>query len=142
MSARIASRKTTGWKRPFDKPIPLPPSRQLVTLEDAGNYITKFPKAEHEAAKWQAAMEALILVATLGGPTRLGMSAISLPSGVTRHGADGSIRSRASAALSEGRSLYGRMRFNVIKSASRPDFNREPDLKPGRLVRKSTCVSG
>ena len=26
-------------------------------------------KAEHEATEWQAAMEALILVATLGGPT-------------------------------------------------------------------------
>src|SRR5260370_18413663 len=34
-----------------------------------GNYITKLPKAEHEAQEWQAAMEALILVATLGGPT-------------------------------------------------------------------------
>src|ERR1700738_3052803 len=55
-----------GWKRPFDDPIPLPRSRQLVTLEDAGNYITKLPKAEHEAAEWQTAMEALILVGTLG----------------------------------------------------------------------------
>jgi hypothetical protein len=42
-----------------------------VTLEDAGNYITKLPKTVHEAAEWQAAMEALILVATLGGPTML-----------------------------------------------------------------------
>jgi hypothetical protein len=37
--------------------------------EDAGTCITKLPKAEHEAPEWQAAMEALILVATLGGPT-------------------------------------------------------------------------
>jgi hypothetical protein len=58
-----------GWKRRFDDPIPLPRGRQLVTLEDAGTYITKLPKAEHEAAEWQAAMEALILVATSGGPT-------------------------------------------------------------------------
>jgi hypothetical protein len=58
-----------GWKRSFDDPIPLPRGRRLVTLEDAGNYITKLPKAEHEAKEWQAAMEALILVATLGGPT-------------------------------------------------------------------------
>ena len=58
-----------GWKRPFDDPIPLPRGRQLVTLEDAGTYIAKMPKAEHEAAEWQAAIEALILVATLGGPT-------------------------------------------------------------------------
>jgi hypothetical protein len=58
-----------GWKRRFQEPIPLPRGRQLVTLEDAGNYITKLPKAEHEAPEWQAAMEALILVATSGGPT-------------------------------------------------------------------------
>jgi hypothetical protein len=58
-----------GWQRRFDDPIPLPRGRQLVTLEDAGKYITKLPKAEHEAPEWQAAMEALILVATLGGPT-------------------------------------------------------------------------
>ena len=36
-----------------------------------GTYITKLPKTEHEAAEWQAAMEALILVATRGGPTML-----------------------------------------------------------------------
>jgi hypothetical protein len=30
--------------------------------------ITKLPKAEQEAPEWQAAMEALILVATSGGP--------------------------------------------------------------------------
>ena len=58
-----------GWKRRFDEPIPLPRGRSLVTLQDAGTYITKLPKAEHEAAEWQAAMEALILVATSGGPT-------------------------------------------------------------------------
>src|SRR5947209_20569438 len=59
----------TGWKRSFDDPIPLPRGRKLVTLEDAGTYITKLTKAEHEAPEWQAAMEALILVADLGGPT-------------------------------------------------------------------------
>jgi hypothetical protein len=58
-----------GWKRAFDEPIPLPNGRELVTLEDAGTYITKLPKAEHEAAEWLAAMEAFILVAERGGPT-------------------------------------------------------------------------
>ncbi len=47
----------------------MPRGHQLVTLEDAGRYITQLPKAEHEAKEWQAAMEALILVATSGGPT-------------------------------------------------------------------------
>ncbi|WP_347337441.1 hypothetical protein [Bradyrhizobium jicamae] len=31
----------------------------------------KLPKAEHSAPEWQAAMEALILVAESGGPTML-----------------------------------------------------------------------
>jgi hypothetical protein len=65
----LARRAASGWKRPFDEPIPLPRGRQLVTLEDAGKYMTKLPKAEHKAPEWQAAMEALILVATSGGPT-------------------------------------------------------------------------
>jgi hypothetical protein len=38
-----------GWQRRFDDPIPLPRGRELVTLKDAGTYITKLPKAEHEA---------------------------------------------------------------------------------------------
>jgi len=38
-----------SWSRRFDEPIPLPRGRYLVTLEDAGNYITKLPKAEYEA---------------------------------------------------------------------------------------------
>jgi len=58
-----------SWSRRFDDPIPLPRGRQLVTLEDAGTYITRLPKAEHEAAEWQAAMQALMLVAASGGPT-------------------------------------------------------------------------
>jgi hypothetical protein len=62
-SAASALAVDRGWKR-RDEPIRLPRGRQLVTLEDAGNYITRLPKAEHEAAEWQAAMEALILVAT------------------------------------------------------------------------------
>jgi hypothetical protein len=56
------------WSRAFDDPIDLPRGRQLVTLKDAGNYITKLPKAEHTAPEWQDATEALILVATRGGP--------------------------------------------------------------------------
>ena len=60
---------TADWSRKFDEPIALPKGRMLVTLKDAGTYITKLPKAEHMATEWQAAMEALILVATLGGPT-------------------------------------------------------------------------
>jgi hypothetical protein len=47
----------------------LPNGKRLVTLVDAGTYITKLPKTKHMAPEWEAAMEALMLVATLGGPT-------------------------------------------------------------------------
>jgi hypothetical protein len=69
LGAARSMKSPRGWKRRFDDPIPLPRGRRLVTLEDAGNYITRLPKAEHEAQEWQAAMEALILVATSGGLT-------------------------------------------------------------------------
>jgi hypothetical protein len=72
-----------GWKRRFDDPIPLPRGRPIVTLQDAGNYITKLPKTEHEAPEWQAAMEALILVATHGGPTIL--ARIGIMRALNRH---------------------------------------------------------
>jgi hypothetical protein len=34
-----------------------------------GSYISKLPKAEHEAEQWQAATQALLLVAEHDGPT-------------------------------------------------------------------------
>jgi hypothetical protein len=42
--------------------------RKIRHLTPAHN-IAALPKAEHAAPKWQAAMEALILVADLGGST-------------------------------------------------------------------------
>src|SRR5882762_10509432 len=48
-AARIrffGSPKQGGWSREFDDPIPLPRGRRLVTLRDAGYFITKLPKAE------------------------------------------------------------------------------------------------
>ena len=48
----------------FFDPIVVPGGHKLVTLRDAALYITKLPKAEHDAE-----LEALLLVAELGGPT-------------------------------------------------------------------------
>jgi hypothetical protein len=47
-STRRAGVISKGWAREFEEPIPLPRRRQLVTLKDAGKYVTKLPKAEHE----------------------------------------------------------------------------------------------
>ena len=58
-----------GWSREFYDPIPLPRGRQLVTLKDAGTYITELPKAEQKLAEWQTAMQALLLVVEQNGPT-------------------------------------------------------------------------
>jgi hypothetical protein len=65
-----------GWDKKFDEPVPLPKGKPLATLRDAAHYITKLPKAEHDADEWQAAMQALLLVAEHDGPTmfaRIGM---------------------------------------------------------------------
>jgi hypothetical protein len=47
----------------------LPGGKRLITLRDAALYITKLPKAEHDAKEWQSAMETLLLVAEHDGPT-------------------------------------------------------------------------
>jgi hypothetical protein len=52
----------------FFDPILLPGRKPLVTLRDAAEYITELPKAEHDADEWQAAMQALLLVAEHDGP--------------------------------------------------------------------------
>jgi hypothetical protein len=64
---------TAGWSRKFDEPItiltrsPSGRSRTLVTLKDAGDFITRLRKIEHSEPEWQAAMLALMLAAR-GGP--------------------------------------------------------------------------
>jgi hypothetical protein len=60
-----------AWARPFDDPVLLPDGRELVTLRDAADYIMKLPKAEHLLDEWQAAVEALLLVVELNGPTMM-----------------------------------------------------------------------
>src|SRR5258705_8247284 len=44
----LARKAASGWKREFNDPIPLPRGRRLVTLQDAGRYITKLPKADFD----------------------------------------------------------------------------------------------
>jgi hypothetical protein len=61
----------SGWKRRFDELIPLPRGRQLVVLEDAAKYIQKLPAVEQLLDEWQAAVEALLLVVELNGPTMM-----------------------------------------------------------------------
>jgi hypothetical protein len=71
------------WDKDFDEPIPLLKGKPLATLRDAALYITKLPKAEHDAEEWQAAMQALLLVAEHGGPTMF--ARIGVMRGLNRH---------------------------------------------------------
>jgi hypothetical protein len=59
----------SGWSRKFGESIAVPDSGTLVTLRDTADYITALPDEEAALPKWQAAIEALMLVADLGGPT-------------------------------------------------------------------------
>lgn len=71
-----------GWGRPFEEAIDVD-GRKLLTLRDAGDYITALPKKDYAAPEWQAAMQALILVAERGGPTML--ARIGVMRAINRH---------------------------------------------------------
>ena len=57
-----------SWDLRFPEPIPVPHGKQLVTLRDAGAYVTSLPKPMHDAPAWRTVMECLLLVADKGGP--------------------------------------------------------------------------
>ena len=57
-----------SWDIKFPEPIPVPDGHPLVTLRDAGAYVTSLPLKIHDAKAWQTVMECLLLVADKGGP--------------------------------------------------------------------------
>ena len=65
------------WFKRFVDPIILPDGRELLTLRDAAEYIAALPKAEHDAADWQLAMETLLSVAERGALEMLARIAVT-----------------------------------------------------------------
>ena len=60
-----------SWDKRFVDPIAVPGRKPLVTLRDAATpprTSPNCPMAEHDSDEWQAAMEALLLVAEQDGP--------------------------------------------------------------------------
>jgi hypothetical protein len=57
------------WSAEFPEPVVLPSGKKLITLRDAADHITALPRADAALPEWQAAIEALILVSDLDGPT-------------------------------------------------------------------------
>jgi hypothetical protein len=76
-------RQHLSWNQQFCDPIILPNWKALVTLRDAAEYITELPKAEHDADEWQAAMQALLLVAEHNGPAMF--ARIGIMKALNRH---------------------------------------------------------
>jgi hypothetical protein len=73
-----------SWSTRFPDPIILPAGGKLVTLQDAGEYITGLPNQTHDAPPWQNAMHVLIQAAEYDGPiefARLGMLQALYPKG-------------------------------------------------------------
>jgi hypothetical protein len=57
-----------SWSRSFEDPISLPDGRDLITLEDAANYILALPDRKAKTEQWKVAGEALIMAAEDRGP--------------------------------------------------------------------------
>ena len=55
------------WSTPFDEPIALRRGPELVTLQQAADYIIKLPDAQQKLPHWQLAVENLINAAETGG---------------------------------------------------------------------------
>jgi hypothetical protein len=97
-----------GWQRRFDDPIPVPRGRELGTLEDAGIYITKLPKAEHEVPEW-ASRDAgpWSWSRRKGGPTML--ARIGIMQALHRHEIREFDLDRKPASLGKTKAQEGRM---------------------------------
>lgn len=55
------------WSTAFDDPVRVSNKRQLLTLQDAADYIMQLPVDTQHAAHWQTAIEMLINAAETGG---------------------------------------------------------------------------
>jgi hypothetical protein len=56
-----------GWQTEFDEPIPLPKGQAARNTARRCKLHHQVPKAKHAAEEWQAAMQALLLVAEQNG---------------------------------------------------------------------------
>jgi hypothetical protein len=55
------------WSTPFDEPIAVRGGRNIVTLQQAADYIMKLPDDVQRQPYWQIAVETLINGAETGG---------------------------------------------------------------------------
>lgn len=78
-----------SWDIHFPNPILTPEGKALVTLRDAGCYITALPKQTHDEPAWRTATHVLIEAADNMGPiefARIGMMQALYPEGKPVYG--------------------------------------------------------
>ena len=56
----------------FPSRLPCRKGKPLTTLREAGTYISKLPKAEHESTEWQTAVQCLMQAADKAARRREG----------------------------------------------------------------------
>jgi hypothetical protein len=52
-----------GWSRTYADPIILQDGRKLLTLRDAGEFVTRLPKTKHARPEWRLAAAMLMQTA-------------------------------------------------------------------------------
>lgn len=55
------------WSTVFDDPVRVSNKRELLTLQEAADYIMQLPEDAQHEAHWQTAIETLIHAAETGG---------------------------------------------------------------------------
>jgi ketol-acid reductoisomerase len=55
------------WSTAFDDPVRVDDKRELLTLQQAADYIMHLPEDAQHEAQWQTAIETLIEAAETGG---------------------------------------------------------------------------
>ena len=55
------------WSTAFDDPVRVSNKRELLTLQEAADYIMQLPEDAQHEAHWQTAIETLIHAAETGG---------------------------------------------------------------------------
>src|SRR5882724_7139178 len=123
-----------SWSSAFDDLIPLPRGRQLVTLKDAAEFIQKLPKAEQDLEEWQAAVEALLLVVELDGPTM--MARIGVMRALNRGYVREFDSSRKDTLWGEGRAEEGPMTTRSVLAKDRDATPSGPDCLESDLAKR------
>ena len=91
------------WQAEFQEPVLTPDGEVLRTLDDARAYVLTLPDAVTRTDRWQAAVEAMLLVAQDNGPSdfaRIGLMQALYRGTMRKEAAGLSYKSRTTGPMS------------------------------------------